>query len=379
MAYGSTRDSAVMAGRNLLIDYLRDGHLDSVSMVVRYCDSLTAPDSSWLFTRERFLIQFLAMDSAVIYDLEPYCSYLEFYDTTKAVRVRPLCESYPGRHRGIASVFRNDNLLRVLKLKIRSKLEDYKRKYPQSADAGEFWDRMVFGCSRGPYERARALADFRTRYPESRFAVLKVQDSDYYRLIQGLRRRMKLGCSIMLGEAYNYFPGGSGGMLFDNFSADFTAEFIVNTWVIKGELGPSRQRNTVSFAKGADTLPAGSPFWITRFYAGIGKTITVSRLNHITPGAGFFIYYPSLDSALLPQGYQSRYKFRACTGTKIGLDIDHLFWVPDRGSATPAIRISTGIIFGGFSKIVENASRHCFYFGVSVGALGFDLNEEVFN
>lgn len=374
--YGTARDSLLSAGRQLIADYLRDGHNDSAAMVVRYCDSLTMQDSSWLDPRERFRIKFIGMDSAAIFDLDFLCSTLEFYDTTKAVKVLSSCE-FQKKMSGSRNIFIEDNLYRMLFLMAVSKLAEYKRRYPRLIDAWEFFDRIVFQRYLPALRLEEKMKLFRSQYPKSRFSVLKAKGDDYFRLASGRRPRIKIGGTMLAGANYTRFSGGSGGVLFNGFSADFTGELIFNSWVFKSEFELSSQRNTKSFNKGTDYLPSGWPMWMNRFYIGAGRTFAVNRLNHVTPGAGVFFFIPSLTDSVLKNSLKSTYDFPVCTGTKIGLDFDHIFWVPDWGMWCPVIRISAGVVFDDYRKISASANNRSFYFSFSAGAIGFDLRKQM--
>jgi hypothetical protein len=362
--YNPPREKIVDNSRNIMIDFVRDNKLDSLPVIVHYCDSVYSPDSSWLTASERFLIGFINADSAELYNTDYYCRSFYLYNSAGRVRKADNCLINP--HMYNAYMAHGDNLYNVLRITAQSCLSEQKKKYPQFADAWEFCELLVLHCRLRPDSIPNTLNVFRKHYPDSPLASL--------RFLGDKERHFTIGTGLMIGQAFNHNFGSTSELMRDDFSTILQLELVAGKWILSvhGDFNTIHTKNV--YSNGTDTLSAGSPVDVNTSGLCAGRVFRLGKRDFLVPNAGIFRMQLGFDTSFTNL-HPTDFKFSKCTGGSVGVDYNHFLAVSETGNTGMPLRLSFKVMVGDFSKIVQNAGRIRIYAGVLLGIFTFDTSE----
>jgi hypothetical protein len=366
--YQFYRQKVVEVTRSIILDYLKEGHFDSIGYAIAYCDSLNHPDSSWISAIERYSIYFLGIDTAHLYSTDFYCTNFDLYDTTKPLQINSC------RTNLFLDGMNNENaghLGLVLTKMCKERLAYNRQEYPKLCDIWDFWDLIVLKTCFSREARFDSLLSFRKKYPNSPFSKLKVLDHQEMISMQGDQvqkteiHRGKNGGGGLIGADFSLLPNAYDCLYPNHVSLLLNVDVISNNWLF--ELGFSgttlkTQENLINI----DTLKQGASVSIFNFSLAFGRTFSMRENHYISPLIGVVLQRNIIDEKELV-----RFDLPYLIAGKLGINYD--FIIHNFGSTFvgPSIRVAGGVLVGDFQKISGDFTYYQLYVNVAVGIFGF--------
>ena len=373
--YRFERKTVVEATRNILLDYLQAGRTDSIRIAISYCDSMTAPDSSWLSVTERLLLHFICADTQALYAPEFFRDRFNLYDTTRLEDLKTRCrtDSYEFSHEGIAGT--TDNLSGVLFKEGTRILPDNRKKYPGSGDIWDFWELVVLEPCISGTTLNTGLVSFRQKYPNSPFSRLKTLNWDELQKLRVLEianpgktssgLRGGTGGGLLCGPSYIPWHTGDRAVYPNDLSAIVNIDMVFDNVLYQVNMRFSNIKSQYDIIM-SDTLKKGSAILLSNISLNVGPVFGLSPKDYFCPMTGV---------ELVQSGIQAKdevgFNLPFVVAGKLGIDYTRLMGRFGNSFVGPAIRFSAGMIAGNFRRISGTLRNVQTYVNITLGIFGF--------
>ncbi len=350
--YSSNRISA--SARSIIIHYFQNGELDSIDMVISFCDTLATLNRGWLSGHERILIEVLQGDLAVLKEPAMYRKHLALRDTAAPndIGIRPPVYD---PHRPANPP--HDNLSPFLKQNFNQKIRVYRSRHPDLEPLWDFLD-IIFDCTQKKV--IRYLVNFQGS-PYSNFVR-------YNYFIRYTYRHH--GSILGAGLSYLNFDTKSNSFFKDRATfIAFTDTYLLG-FALSTLLSISNKGSLSHFIQKGGTIPIGTTFRDLFFEVSAGRIISIQDRVYLTPylGAGGFHTSPTRNK---------EFSLPIAWGAKIGLstnirvafyDTKFIAFMPkpDLG-----FRIDFGLRYSKFYHIRSDLGTYTFFFNLALEVINF--------
>lgn len=354
LAFPDSAKDITAAARRSIIHYFQKGHIDSVDMVITYCDTLSTVNDEWLSGHERILIELLKGNLALLSDPSLYKKHLSLHDTAASEEIHTRPPLYDPYHQAIPHY---DNLAPFLLQNFHQKVAVYKTRYPEKVYLWEFLD-IVFNYS------VKKVIRYVVNYPDSPFTPL-VRYNYFFRY--AYRHH-----GIMGGIGYSFLNFGKDA---NAFYKDRTA-FIgfVDTYLWGYALTVSLTISTRGSLSGLiiekDTIPVGTSYRDVFFDVSTGHIISIRDRVYLTPYVGGVFFHTTPH-------YSKDVSLPLAWGAKIGLstNIRLAFYNTEFIISAPkpdlAVRVDMGYRYNKFYRIRHDLGINSFYITLALEIIRF--------
>ncbi len=352
--YPNNPEKISSAARSIIIHYFQKGAIDSIDMVISFCDTLTTLNREWLSGHERILIELLKGNIDSLKRPDFFKNHLSLADTADVEVIITRPPRYdPYRH----TIPHHDNLSPFLLQNYRQKVTVFKNRYPEEVLLWEFLD-IIFDCTQ------KKVIQYLVNYPNSPYHNLVL----YNYFIRYTYRHH----GIMGGMGYSFINfGKEPNLLFqDKIAFHGFVDMYLRGFAITVSLSVATKGAKSNLIVNEDTVFTGTSYRDIFFETAVGHIISIRDRVYITPfvGVGGFHTSPLV---------RKDFSLPAVIGVKAGFS-SHFriaFYDTEFISSTPkpdlAIRLEVGYRYNKFYRIRSDLGTDSFYITLALELIKF--------
>jgi hypothetical protein len=383
--YGFERVRLTNAGKSRIIDFIRQNDLDSLQIVMHFCDSINSPNKDWLSNPERFFIEVIRENWPLLKKDSLYKASFHLTDTNPTDEYNPPYlygrerfrleqEGYwrSGECLNPSPTPANEDLFQFLNLTYKAKLLKLRATMPAESYMWDFFE-LLF-----PREESDSRSG---RKPVARDYLLKYPTSPFYKLVlyNYFFRYKPSGSGAIVGAGGGYlsFDKKTSALLQDRPNGDFYVDIYIKHVPLKFGFTVMTQGLNSALIEGKDTLPAGTQVTNMSWIVGTGYLFRLADQLHITPYAGLSIFAGFLSDSAKKQANADP-TIPNLFGAQIGTTIDYQFVKPDDGRFNSFSdisllggRLDVGVMLHDFSRLKAGLGNVGVYFNIGMDVMGF--------
>jgi hypothetical protein len=372
--YSFERKKVVEATRNILLDYLQAGRTDSIRIAITFCDSITAPDSSWLSVTERLLLHFICADTEALFAPDYFSERFNLYDTTRLSELKTGCRTGFRDFSSEGFSETTDNLAGVLFKECKKILPDNRKKYPGSGDIWDFWGLVVLEPCISGTTLNNGLASFREKYPNSPFSRLKTLNWDELRKLRTFEitttektpgTRSGSGGGLLVGPSYIPWHTGDRAVYPNDLSVIINLDMVFDNVLYQVDMRLSDIKSEYDIIM-SDTLKKGSAILLSHFSINAGPVFGLSPKDYLCPMAGVELFQSGIQAK-----DEVGFNLPFVIAGRLGFDYTRLMGRFGDSFVGPAIRFSAGMTAGNFRRISGTLRNVQPYMNITLGFFGF--------
>lgn len=392
--YQYERIQLTHAAQSKIMDLIRAKDFDSVTLLVRFGDSINSPNPDWLVNADRFLLKLIEPDTGFLTKPENYIEYLGFTDSIP----EDMFFFPPGIAAGgdnTDELFRDcrvtvstanlmNELHKYLVMYGRERLNSFAETDTANAYIWEFIQ-IFYPKASSPRERHgyyyyHGWLDERKEINKKVEAYLaKYRDNVFTRLIlHNLYRKFKYsgsGCILGLGAAYNHYDEKTAELFKDGAFFYSYFDIYIDRVPVKFGLTVSTRHIANELIRDGDTLPKTVALRNTYWTFSSGYLFRASKKWHFTPYVGVNIGLTGIADTAEENRYPS-FDFPAMFGCQAGVSIDYQLTVAGQDAVygpyvNLGIRFDAGFQYNDFSRIAPGLGANQIYANLGFGIIGW--------
>jgi hypothetical protein len=383
--YGFERVRLTNAGRSRIIDFIKQNQMDSLRIIINFCDSINSPNRDWLSNSERFFIEVVKENWSLLKKDSLYKADFNLSDTARDDSY------YPGFNYGEFGVNRfarrytddgclsnpspipaNEDLYKFLNLTYTTRLSRLKATMPAESYLWDFFDILVSRGSMGPRGyKSQAPGEYLVKYPASPFYKL-VMYNYYFRY-----KPSGSGAMLGMGGGYLSFDDKTSALFKDRANFYAYLDICIRHIPLKVGFTVMSQDLNGYLIKGRDTLPPGASLTNMTLSIGTGYLFHANNQLHCTPYGALSIFMSSLNDSSKKYLHADP-SYPPLFGLRLGTTLDFQF-VPQYGvdnnfggeASAFGVRLDAGVAFHDFSRLGAGLGNVALFANIGFGIIAF--------
>ncbi len=323
--YDFQRVKITTSAKSMIIDFVKKDDFDSINILIRFCDSINAPDETWLDGWDRLILKILAKDETYLMNPKSYVNDINLLDTIPG-RHEVYRHNYPLRMRDDpdyyprSPAYQGEDLGQFLLLSLKKNFDKVKRELAAHADLVDFLD-IVFTVRKSYYyghdaEFQRKVHKFLVFHTDSPFYnIVLYQYSDY-------RSENRTGGMAGITASYDAYADPTNRFLPDHPQLGLVLNIYKKRLLFHGLVKGWTVNTESALIYGSDTLKKGSKLNTPKVRLGLGFMAYRRDTWCVSPYGGYEWFFP--EKVKSDKGRGKSFGVPNSHGSVVGIQIERL-------------------------------------------------------